>query len=167
MRLIGKIAILIMWYKIDAQRVLIEAWPTFLRKSKIVNFLALIAGEIADINALFLQNRDQNIIRLTHNSQVCKLEKILNDRFDYLRRIKITDGLLKKAVYIFTEGEEQPEWLDPELVIYSLEEIEGNGVDFFVMIPLELKNYVIEISALTKKYKLASKRFNIIIDDTI
>lgn len=155
-----------MWYKLNAQTLILQAWVSFLRKPIAGSFLSLISDEISDLNNTFNINRTANITKITHNSQVCKLRKILNDTFDDQRRITIVDGVLKKPKYIYTDAEQKPKWLG-EMVIYSSEETEGNGIDFTVIIPGELKNYQIEIKALIDFYKLAGKRYKIVVDENI
>ncbi|WP_395974289.1 hypothetical protein [Chryseobacterium cucumeris] len=155
-----------MWYRLNGQRLILQAWPPVLRLPTVCSFLSLISDEITDINNLFIVNRTQNVTKITHNSQVCKLRKVLNDTFDYQRRIKIIDGVLKKPKYIYTDAEQRPKWLG-EMIIYTKEETDGNGIDFTVVIPGELKNYQIEIKALIDFYKLAGKRYKIIVDENI
>ncbi|AZB17568.1 hypothetical protein EG352_07215 [Chryseobacterium indologenes] len=155
-----------MWYNLNGQRLILQTLPTFLRKGVMNSFLALISDEITDLNFKFQANRIQNITKITHNSQVCKLRKILNDTFDDQRRIKIIDGVLKKPKYIYTDAEQKPRWLG-EMVIYTKLETDGNGIDFTVIIPGELKNYQLEISSLIDFYKLAGKHYKIIVDENI
>ncbi|ROH98274.1 hypothetical protein EGI16_21595 [Chryseobacterium sp. G0240] len=155
-----------MWYKLNGQIQILQTWVTFLRTPVFSSFLSLISDEISDLNLSFLTNRNQNITKIVHNSQVCKLRKILNDTFDYERRIQIVDGVLKKPKYIYTNAEQKPKWLG-EMFIYTQEETEGSGVDFTVMIPGDLKNYQVEIKALIDFYKLAGKRYKIVVNENI
>lgn len=155
-----------MWYNIDAQSLVIRLIPTFLRKERLGALLALAASEIVDLNNILIAHRSASVVKVKHNGQVCKLRKILNDTFDYQRRITIVDGLLKKPGYIYTDGENKPTWLG-HMYIYTDEETDGTGIDFTVLIPGELKNYQIEIRALIDFYKLASKRFKIVVDENI
>lgn len=155
-----------MWYKLNGRNVILLLLPTFLRKPRLSSLLALAASEITDLNNSLIVDRNNSIIKLTHNSQVCKLRKILNDTFDNQRRIKIVDGQLKKPKYIYTDAEQKPNYLGG-IIIYSSSETEGNGIDFIVIIPGELKNYQIEISSLIDFYKLAGKRYKIIVDEKL
>lgn len=155
-----------MWYNLKAQNLVLQSLPTFLRTKVISSLLALAASELTDLNNALVANRNISISKVSHNSQVCKLRKILNDTFDYERRIKVVEGVLKEPKYIYTDSEQKPKWLG-ELVIYMASETEGNGIDFTVIIPAELKNYQVEIKALVNFYKLAGKKFKIIIDETI
>lgn len=155
-----------MWYKMNAQNLVLQSLPTFLRTGSISSFLALAASELTELNNALVVNRNTSIAKVSHNSQVCKLRKILNDTFDNQRRIKIVDGVLKSPKYVYTDAEHKPKWLG-ELIIFAESETEGNGIDFTVIIPAELKNYQIEITSLVNFYKLAGKKFKIIIDETL
>lgn len=155
-----------MWYNLNSQDQILQAWPSILRMPKISSFLSLISDEITDINNIFLVNRNHNLQQIKHNSQTCFIRKVLNDTFDYQRRIKIVDSVLKQPKYIYTEVEKKPKFLG-EIIIYSEEETEGFEVDFTVVIPGELRNYIIEIRSIINFYKLASKRFKIVIDENI
>lgn len=155
-----------MWYSFNAQELSLQLIPTYLRKGRLGALLCLATSEIIDLNNLFLIYSSNSIKKINHNGQVCKLRKILNDTFDYQRRIKIVDGVLKKPVYIYTDGEHKPKWIG-KFFIYTDEETDRTKVDFTVIIPAELKNYRIEIKALVDFYKLASKRYKIIIDEDI
>lgn len=155
-----------MWYNLNTQDHILQSWPSILRLPKISSFLSMISDEIADVNNLFLVNRNQNITKIKHNSQTCYLRKILNDTFDYQRRIKIIDSILKQPKYIYTDAEKKPKFLG-EIIIYTEEETEGYQIDFTVVIPVELRNYQIEIKSMIDFYKLAGKRFKIVIDEDI
>jgi hypothetical protein len=155
-----------MWYNLKAQNLVLQSLPTFLRTGTISSLLALAASELTDLNNALVSNRNGSISKVSHNSQVCKLRKILNDTFDYERRIKVVEGVLKESKYIYTDAEQKPKWLG-ELIIFMASETEGNEIDFTVIIPAELKNYQVEIKALVNFYKLAGKKFKIIIDETI
>lgn len=155
-----------MWYNLKAQNLVLQSLPTFLRTGTISSLLALAASELTDINNALIVNRNVSMSKVSHNSQVCKLRKILNDTFDYERRIKVVEGVLKGPKYIYTDAEQKPKWLG-EMIVFTASETEGNGIDFTVIIPGELKNYQIEIKAQVNFYKLAGKKFKIIIDETI
>ncbi|MGG7468671.1 hypothetical protein [Chryseobacterium arthrosphaerae] len=155
-----------MWFKINAQNLVLQSLPTFLRTGSISSFIALAASELTELNNALVVNRIISISKVSHNSQVCKLRKILNDTFDNERRIKVVEGVLKSPKYIYTDAEHKAKWLG-EIVIFTGSETEGNGIDFTVLIPTELKNYQTEIKALVNFYKLAGKQFKIIIDETI
>jgi len=126
-----------------------------------IKWVHLLVFGLEKVKTGFLQNRTENIIKVTHNSQVCRLRKVLNDRFDALqRRIYIDDANLKNPWYVYTTGENKPQYMGIRY-IYPNSVIAGIGVDFTVFVPVELSGYEAEIIAKTKFYKLASKRFKI------
>ncbi|MEG0927268.1 MAG: hypothetical protein RSF72_11520 [Chryseobacterium sp.] len=145
---------------------MLKTLTSMLRESFFSSLMSLVSDEVSDINNLFNVNRTLNITKIRHNSQTCYLRKILNDTFDYQRRIKIVDGLLKKPKYIYTDAEQKPTWLG-EMILYTKEETDGTGVDFTVVVPGELKPYQTELKALIDFYKLASKRYKIVVDENI
>lgn len=155
-----------MWYNLNAQNLVLQLLPTFLRKSRLSSLLALAASEIVDVNNTLITHRNQSVAKVMHNSQVCKLRKIINDTFDYERRIEIIEGVLKKPKYVYTAAEQKHKWLG-EIIIYTASETEGNRIDFTVLIPGELQNYQTEIKALVDFYKLAGKKYKILVDENI
>lgn len=155
-----------MWYNLNGQQLVLKTLTSMLRESFFSSLMSLVSDEVSDINNLFNVNRTLNITKIRHNSQTCYLRKILNDTFDYQRRIKIVDGLLKKPKYIYTDAEQKPTWLG-EMILYTKEETDGTGVDFTVVVPGELKPYQTELKALIDFYKLASKRYKIVVDENI
>ncbi|MDD2675379.1 MAG: hypothetical protein PHF81_10910 [Flavobacterium sp.] len=107
--------------------------------------------------------RDDNLTKLSYNSQRCYLRKALNDKYDpELRRITI-DGTLGTAQdYIYTPAEN----LDVYLGIMYLEEdfnYSNSTVDFLVNVPGQLLNDKInEITATINFYKLAGKSYKLL-----
>lgn len=110
-------------------------------------------------------NRANNIYLLTHNSQVCSMENVFNDRFDRdQRRIYITDGFTKDRIYIYTREENKPVYLNPSIPLYNRGDYGDTGVDFIVWVPTGIfmsPQDMIELTALINRYKLGSKRFKI------
>lgn len=150
-----------MWYNVDFKRFSVLILPTFLRFSRMIKWVNLQVFPLEKIHKSFLQNRTENIIKVTHNSQVCRLRKVLNDRFDnQQRRIYIDDANLKNPWYVYTKGENKPQYLGKKY-IYQNSLINGIGVDFIVYVPAGLSGYEAELIAKINFYKLASKRFKI------
>jgi len=62
---------------------------------------ALIAPVIYNYNS-FRTNRDKNLYYLTHTSQVCCMEAVLNDMFDpTLKRIYYSDGMVSFTFHAY------------------------------------------------------------------
>ena len=156
--------ILLMWYKINFDKLVILLLPTFLRKPRMIAFLSLFSKELTTLYNAWLLKKIADEIWLNHNSQVCYLRKILNDEFDDLeRRIKITDGQLYERKYIYTLGEKKPVKLG-RIYIRQTTDYADTGIDFFVIVPAEvnIEQNKYKLEALVNRYRLASKRFKVI-----
>lgn len=163
-----------MWYNVNFHQLAVQLMPTFLRKPKHIAWLLLFTTEIQDIYQTWLQKRKSDLVWLNHNSQVYLVEKILNDEFDNIdRRIKILDGVLYEPFYVWTIGENQPlvvyNYLETQpddvddVYLFQNDDYDG-GVDFYVGLPYQMNidALSIQINAIIKRYKLASKRFKLI-----
>lgn len=149
-------------FEIDFNRMLVLLLPTFLRKSKMTTWLKVLISPVVALHYNFMQERNRDLYKLTHNSQVCYLRKALNDEFDKdFRRIEITDVEGKEPNYIYTFGEKKPKFLG-KIYLNNSAGIKGSGVDFYVRVPLKVANSKDEIRALVDLYRLASKRYEII-----
>ena len=150
-----------MWFNVNWKKLAVLLTPTFLRGEKMTAWLELIIEGVNQVHYQWLQLRKNNIYSLAHNSQVCYLRGALNDRFDNeQRRILIVDGNKYEREYIYTRGEQKPYFLGT-LFIYSREDYADTGVYFIVRVPSDLIYNEVEMQALIKFYKLASKRFKI------
>lgn len=150
-----------MWFNVDITKLTQLLTPTFLRKPVMLAWLKVLHSPLQDVVDWFNDNRKANLYNLAHNGQVCYLRKALNDRFDVqYRRIYITDGNLHQRRYIYTEGEQKPQWLGT-IYLYDDSDYSDTGVDFIVMVPSELQYSDYEMRALIDFYRLASKRYKI------
>lgn len=136
-----------------------------------------LTGVMAAVNAcvasvvfnyqFFLRNRNTNLYRLAITPQVCYLEKMLNDRFDFaLRRIYIADAIWYSPWYLYQEPELKPQWLyqEPELKpIYVFTDGEAGLLqdDFVVFVPSTLVFNMPEMMGLLNIYKLGGIHYNI------
>lgn len=152
-----------MWYKVDWDRLVLLLLPTFLRKPKIFGYLKALVSPVASLHYRWLQMREDNLKKLSYNSQKCYLRGVLNDRYDpELRRITISNTANKIQDYIYTEAENLPVylgtmWLEPEF------NYAGTTVDFIVNVPQNLINTKLnEILATLEFYVLAGKSYQII-----
>ncbi len=152
-----------MWYKINFDKLVVMLLPTFLRKPRMIAFLSLFSGELTKLHNAWLVKKTADETWLNHNSQVCKLRKILNDEFDDLqRRIKITDGQLYERKYVYTLGEKKPVY--GKVFLRQNSDYADSGFDFYVIVPMDLniEQNKYKLEALINRYKLASKRDKII-----
>jgi hypothetical protein len=99
--------------------------------------------------------------------QVCYLEKLLNDRFDFTqRRIYIEDGKDKAPKYIFIKPELKPKYLYKNseakpMYTYTNGETGVIKDDFIVFVPVSLVFDANEMGGLLRQYKLAGTKFTI------
>ncbi len=162
--------------KVDFKRLLFFFLPISLRQPTMFAWFYSMIKSIESIYRLFTDQNKVDMIRLSHNSQVCYLQKILNDNFDSgvgKRRIRIVDGNKYKRTYIYTEAE--PKEMKYLGDMYIREEVDyaDTGVDFIVRLPKEKfdlaekdirKNELQKVRAIVDFYRLASKRYKLEIE---
>lgn len=151
-----------MWYKIEYNKLVLLALPTFLRKPIMAGYVQALIVPIANLYDKWRVFRDDNLYKVHHTGQVCYLRKVLNDKLDpSLRRIYIGDGQRYKRKYLYTTGENKPVFLK---TMYLLEAADyaDTGVDFIVWVPQSiLDSSIYEIIALVDYYKLGGKKYKI------
>lgn len=156
-----------MWYNINFNRLVVQLMPTFLRQPRMIAFISLFSAELTKLHNAWLIKKSQDETWLQHNSQVCKLRKILNDEFDDIeRRIKITDGQFYDRQYVYTLGEKKPKYLG-KIFIRQNTDYADTGIDFFVVVPVEIniEQNKYKLKAWVNRYRLASKRYKIIYNE--
>ena len=152
-----------MWFNVQWKKLAVLLTPTFLRSELMKSWIELLMEGINDIRYQWLQFRKSNIYILAHNSQVCYLRGALNDRFDNeQRRIQIIDGNKYTRKYIYTDEEQKPRFLGI-IYIHGDEDYSDTGVDFIVQVPNDIIFNINEMKGLIDFYKLASKRYKIVI----
>ncbi len=148
-----------MIFNIDIKRLVRLFLPTSLRKERIVAFMDCLTEPMQKLYLRFKANRESNLYRLDITSQVCKLEKMLNDRFDvFKRRIKITDSQFLNINYIYLDTENKPLILG-EQTLFLTEELGAINKDFEVLVPSDISFNHNEMTGLINSYKLATKTF--------
>ncbi|MFV8392738.1 hypothetical protein [Flavobacterium sp. LB2P6] len=152
-----------MWCKVDFDRLVLLLLPTFLRKPVLFGYVRALITPIASLHYKWSRMRDENLIKLSYNSQRCYLRKALNDKYDpELRRITIDGTLDTTQDYIYTPAEN----LDVYLGIMYLQQdfnYDNSIVDFLVNVPGQLLNDKInEITATINFYKLAGKSYKLL-----
>jgi hypothetical protein len=152
-----------MWYKVDFDKLILLLLPTFLRKLVLFNYLQALILPLVWIYDKWSANRNENLKKLSYNSQRCYLRGVLNDKYDPdLRRITISNTAQLEQDYIYTPSENIPVylgaiWLETEF------NYAGTLVDFLVNVPQEVLNIKRnEIVATIDFYVLAGKEYQII-----
>ncbi len=147
---------------IDIKKLVVLLLPTFLRKRKMVAWLHSLVTPISFLHNDFMRKREKQLYEIKHNGQVCYLRKALNDEFDRKqRRIRILDGFSKDREYIYTRAENKPRYIGT-MHLNPRRDYGDTGVDFLVEVPKETYDKI-EMEAMIDYYKLASKRYHIII----
>lgn len=152
-----------MWHKIDFDRLVLLLLPTFLRKPVLYGYFKALIAPIAGLHYRWSRMRDENILKMSYNSQRCYLRAALNDKYDPdLRRIRIEATLGVEQDYIYTPAENSPVYLG---VLYLEQDFNysNSAVDFLVNVPSAILDEKInEIVASIEFYKLAGKQYQIL-----
>ena len=151
-------------YNINIFQLIELALPPNFRKQGIKALFKVLLTPIAWLWADFTNFRAEKAYIMAHNSQVCYLQALLNDKFDYTqRRITISDGSNYDRDYIFTDPEQQPQYLNT-LYIELNAEFADSGFDFIVKLNGVLlgANESVQIRNYINIFKLAAKRYIIL-----
>lgn len=139
-------------------------------KTTIVAWLSVLIGPIQALHARFVEYANDIDYKLNHNGQVCYLEAALNDSFDpVMRRIYIADAGGNAIVPLQRDGDSEPVLLGSDsggsaLVLQPDSGYTGGSFDFLVVIPYTFsQSQTYRLRSLVDYYKLAGKRFDIII----
>lgn len=152
-----------MWYKIDFDKLILLLLPTFLRKPVLFGYIRALIAPISSLHYKWSVMRNDNLKKLSYNSQRCYLRGALNDKYDPdLRRITLERTLRMEQSYIYTPAENMDVylgvmWLQPEF------NYANSNVDFLVNVPRDIMNVKLnEIVATVDFYVLAGKQYQII-----
>lgn len=131
--------------------------PNYVKHPRLTNWLQSLIKPIVSNYLSFKLYREAKIYQLTITPQVCYLEKLLNDRYDYiLRRIVIEDSIDKDVTFIYMDAELKPVYLGSKF-IFTAGESGVSSNDFIIKVPLVMQFTFEEpeMLSLTKAYKLA------------
>lgn len=153
-----------MWYKVDWDRLILLLLPTFLRKPVLFGYLRALVSPISSLHYKWLRMREDNLKKLSYNSQKCYLRKALNDKYDSeLRRIYLDKVPPTEGNFIFTPGENLDFYLDTMFLDLDYSGSTGEPINGVVYVPAEILNTKIhEITATLEFYKLAGIIYKII-----
>ena len=156
-------------YPINYNRLIFGELPASKKRIRFFEWLKVLIEPVKILHNDFLEYRKKVNYKLSHNSQVCYLQEVLNDAFDkQLKRIYIENGIFLQALYIYTPEEELPVYIGEQYIYTEEELIEGQD-DFIVVVPIALKptspialeGFLNDMKALVEEYKLASKTYSI------
>jgi hypothetical protein len=141
--------------------------PPILRRPKMVAWLAALVSPVTKLYQQFLRYRAQKLYELAITPQVCYLERLLNDKYDFIeRRIRIEDGLDKLPTFYFVRGELKPVHMyrrseDAPTILYTRGESGDIKDDFIILVPMDISFIELEMRTLVIAYKLAATKFKI------
>lgn len=154
-------------YSVNWNKLISWLMPTALFKPKMFGWLKSLAAPISTLHGDLLAFRKQKKYELEITGQVCKLETLLNDRFDNnLRRIYILDGEKSKRRFIYSKAEQytQPVYTVAEnrpFYIYQQNEITTTTYHFIVKVPSGLVYDADVMVSVLSSFKMPSKKFDI------
>ena len=160
-------------FDINFYRFFIWNLPTLLRTTVRMIWIKTIVSPVWNIYDRLLDFRRASLYKMSHNSQIVYLQKVLNDKFDYTdRRISIRnsdilepvwhyDAQEQRAVYYYDTADDVPVYFRSQAYFERL------NADFEVIIPLALKPatqpkvevFELQVSLLVDYYKLYSKKY--------
>lgn len=154
-------------YKVNYKRLVFWLLPPLMARSKSPRWLRCLIKPVVTLYQVFLRYRTYKLYQLTITPQVCYLERLLNDKYDYVeRRIYIDDPVERlplyifqeeelKPVFVFQESEDLPKWIYTEGEAGYLQD------DFIIFAPLALVFSNAEMLELVKGYRLAGMKAKI------
>jgi hypothetical protein len=155
------------FYNIDLKKLSRISLPKSKRKAKRLARIYAAIYAASEVFQQLMRFRKAKLYQLMITPQVCYLERLLNDRWDFTqRRIRIVDGSDKPPLFIYQEAEEKPVFIYQEeenqpVFIYTEGESETITDDFIIQVPVAVSFDINEMKSLVKAYKLAGTKFNI------
>ena len=156
-------------YNVNYSKLAILLLPTFLRKPILKAFLFAAMRPVESLQHKFLDYTNEVTEALDVKSQVCALESLLNDNYDYYeRRIKVRNIEPDFDKYLlWKEGFQKPFIIYKDgFTIICKDGFQGsNDADFEVIFPTGYyltENEKNKLIATINKHKLASKKYIII-----
>lgn len=154
------------YYNISFYRLVLLLLPTMLRQNIVVAFIAALVKPVALIHRQLEVYRSQ--VDIAVNSQVCYLQALLNDSYDYYnRRIVVRDAPVDyNDFFLFSEGSGNAVMLSEDASLWVDAGKLGTTVpDFEIVFP---KGYTLSeeenkaVRQLINNNKLTSKKYAIV-----
>jgi len=113
----------------------------------------------------FTNFRKETLYYLSHNSQVCYLRKVCNDKCDtQLRRIYITDFNGIQGVFAWPDEDVRDIDVTNDIYLWPDNMYADSGIDFTVHVPASVVDTDTKLNFLKSQintYKLPGKNYNI------
>lgn len=154
-------------YGVDIYKIGRSLVPKGLKKTKLLILLqAALNPWLFGLDNLS-RYRTAKLYQLSITTQVCYLQKMLNDRYDLtLRRILIDKSQPREPWFIYQEAELKPQYVYQEsennpVWVYSDNEAGTVTDDFVVFVPAAVSFNEDEMRSLLDAYKLFGKHYKI------
>jgi hypothetical protein len=154
-------------YIVDFIKLVAWITPKALRKVKVGIVMKSVVFPLIFIHNNFMRYRKAKLYQLLISPQVCYLEKMLRDKYDYtLRRIEIDDAEWHLPTFIFQEDELKPvdifrEDEDKPHALYTEGESGFAKNDFVVLVPSDIVFAEPEMRAMIDSYYLFGTKYSI------
>ena len=151
----------------DVEKWAVMQLPMVLRRPKMIALAQLIVGPVGRLVTQWRRYADDVAYELAHNSQVCKLRALLNDRLDAdRRRVDIVDAEPKsELLMVYARAMDRAVVVgEGEYVIAPPRGYDvGRELNFVVKAPVEWRGTAkaTRLVALVNRGKLASMRYRI------
>lgn len=150
-------------FNVDFKRLAVWVTPHWMRKIKVLILVLAFTWPIRQLYNQFLEFVAAKIYRLSHNGQVCYLEKVMNDAFDIaLKRIYITDFGGKERIFFWPETDLRDVDFSITRYFWENDAYADSGIDFIVHIPMDVATTEPQLAymrSLLNEYKLAGKNY--------
>jgi hypothetical protein len=152
-------------YNIDWNKLVTQLIPSELCKSKLLAFVNALVMAVVNLFNDFTAYKNYTVYWLGINSQVCFMQKALNDKYDIsLRRIRIVDGVEYDAVPFYLKAENKPvkfykKGEGPPVILYTKAETAMFTADFIVEVPTGLVFNMKEMRAFIDTFRTPAKTY--------
>lgn len=156
-------------YNINYKKAAVSLLPVFLRGKIITAVLSAALRPVIYLYERFIVYTNESEKLLEVRSQVCRLESLLNDNFDYHdRRIQVRNKEIDFDKFLlWKEGLQKPIVIYKDIpTLFCKDGFLGTTEpDFEIVVPKGFDftyDEIIKIKGLVNKHKLASKKMTII-----
>lgn len=154
-------------YDVNFYRLATWITPKVFRKPNLAILIKSMVFPLIFIHNAFLRYRKAKLYQLAITPQVCYLERMLNDKYDYTqRRIQIGDAEWHLPIFLFQEDELKPVDIFQEseakpVFLYNDAESGDAKTDFIVFVPLDISFQEPEMRSTIDSYKLFGTTYTI------
>lgn len=149
-------------YRVDWDKLVRLMLPIRLRRPLMIWFFWSMVYPVRWLYQLFTNFKNERLKRISYNSQVVYLQKMLNDEFDpFLKRIRVVNNAIDDRRLLYYQHRGKPLNLG---TAYFFSEKWTRNFDFLVLIPKDVNledTQINQMKNLIEYYKLYSKNYEI------